>query len=399
MSTNVILPSLGFDMTEGRLVSWLIKEGEHITKGQALAEIETDKAVVEINAPTSGTLLKIIVPADQTVPVGTVIGIIGEAGEKPLEIARPTPPASPQRPSPAVENASPSTGGHAVEHIKASPLARKMAEEAGIDLTKINGSGPGGRIVERDIQAMIATVRSARSPQKVPLSRRRQTLARRMTESKTKIPHFYVSSEINMTQSLKLREELNHQCLDSEKISINDLIIAVAALTLETFPSFNASYRDDGIEMHPQINIGIAVALEDGLITPVLREANKKSLKTIAIESKALSERARKNKLQAEDLGAGTFTVSNLGMFGIVEFSAIINPPEAAILAVGALIRRPIVVDGAVGVAPMMTVTLSVDHRVIDGAQAGRFLQEFKRLMENPSSLLAKDSGLLNVQH
>ncbi len=398
MSTNVILPSLGFDMTEGKLVSWLIKEGEHIGKGQPIAQVETAKAVVEINAPGSGTLLKIIVSADQTVPVGTVIGIIGETNEKPPEIASPTPLASPQRPSP-VENTRPSTRRHAVEHVKASPLARKIAEEAGIDLTKINGSGPGGRIVERDIQAVIATARSAKSPEKIPLSRRRQAIARHMTESKTKLPHFYASSEIDMTQSLKLREELNHQCLESEKISLNDLIIAVAAHTLEMFPNFNASFHDDGIQMHPQINIGIAVALEDGLITPVLREANKKSLKAIAVESKALSERARKNKLQAEDLGAGTFTVSNLGMFGVVEFSAIINPPEAAILAVGAVTERAIVVDGAVRVAPMMTVTLSVDHRVIDGAQAGRFLQEFKKLMENPSSLLAEGSDPLNAQH
>ncbi len=392
MSTNIILPSLGFDMTEGRLVSWLIKEGEHIEKGQALAEIETDKAVVEINAPGSGTLLKIIVPPDRTVPVGTLIGIIGEEGEKPPQIAMPAPTVPFQRPPLPVEKGSSSTGGHAVGRIKASPLARKMAEEAGIDLTKINGTGPAGRIVERDIEAaMPTTIRSAFSGNKIPLSRLRQATARHMTESKTKIPHFYVSISINMTQPLKLREELNHQCLDSEKISINDLIIAAVAQTLAKFPSFNASYRDDSLEMHPQINIGIAVALEDGLITPVLREANKKSLKAIAIESKTLSERARKNKLQADDLGSGTFTISNLGMFGVDEFSAIINPPEAMILAVGAVIQRPVVIDGAVGIAAMMTATLSVDHRVIDGAQAGRFLQAFKKLMENPTSLFAKD--------
>lgn len=400
MATNIILPSLGFDMTEGKLVSWLIKEGEHVEKDQALAEIETDKAVVEINAPGSGTLLKIIVPADQRVPVGTLIGVIGEEGEKVPEIARPEPLAHPERPPLPVEKASPSPGGGAVGRVKASPLARKMAEAAGIDLTKINGSGPGGRIVERDIEAAMATtIRRAVSGNKIPLSRVRQAIAKHMTESKTTTPHFYISVSVNMTEPLKFREELNHQCPDSEKISINDLIIAAAAHTLETFPSFNASYRDDDLEMHPQINIGIAVTLEDGLITPVLREANKKSLKSIAIESKALTDRARKNKLQADDLGSGTFTISNLGMFGIDEFSAIINPPEAAILAVGAVAQRPVVIDSAVGFAAMMTVTLSVDHRVVDGAQAGRFLQEFKKRMENPSSLLAKDSDPLNVQH
>lgn len=393
MVTNVILPSLGFDMTEGRLVSWLKKEGEHIEKGQALAEIETDKAVVEINAPGSGKLLKIIVPADRTVPVGTLIGIIGEEGEKPPQIAMPAPTVRQTPPLPAGK-AAPSTGGHARARIKASPLARKMAEEAGIDLTEINSTGPGGRIVERDVQAVITTaVRNTQSPKKVPLSRLRQAVARHMTESKTKTPHFYVSVEINMTQPLKFREELNQLSPVSEGISINDLIVAASAQTLAKFPSFNASYHDDGIEMHSEINVGIAVALEDGLITPVLRDANKKSLKAIATESKALSERARKNKLQAGDLGSGTFTVSNLGMFGVDEFSAIINPPEAAILAVGAVTLQPIAVGEEVRIAPMMKVTLSVDHRVVDGAQGGRFLQEFKKLIENPTSLLAKDSG------
>jgi pyruvate dehydrogenase E2 component (dihydrolipoamide acetyltransferase) len=393
MATNVIMPSLGFDMTEGKLARWLIKEGERIDKGQALAEIETDKAVVEIDAPATGILQKIIVSEDQTVPVGTLIGIIGEKGESLPQVAAPAPPARPPMPPLSAERASLSRG-HTEARIKASPLARKMAEKAGIDLAEIKGTGPGGRIVERDIEgAMTTTIRSTVTPNKIPLSHMRQAIARHMTESKTKIPHFYVSVAINMTQVLKLRDELNHECLDSEKISVNDLIIAAAAQTLTKFPSFNASYRNDSLEMHPQINVGIAVALEDGLITPVLREANKKSLKAIAIESKALSERARKNKLQAGDLGSGTFTVSNLGMFRVDEFSAIINPPEAAILAAGGVTQRPVAVDGALAVAPMMTVTLSVDHRVVDGAQAGRFLQEFKKLMENPTSLVAKDSG------
>jgi pyruvate dehydrogenase E2 component (dihydrolipoamide acetyltransferase) len=319
-------------------------------------------------------LLKTIVPEDQTVPVGTLIGFIGEKGENPDQVDMAAPTVRPQTPPLPAEHASPSMRDATEARIKASPLARKMAEEARIDLAEIKGTGPG-RIVERDIEAaMTTTIRSAVSPNKIPLSPARQAIARHTIESKTKIPHFYVSIAINMTQPLKLREELNRESLDSEKISINDLIIAAAAQTLAKFPSFNASYRDDGLEMHPQINVGIAVALEDGLITPVLRDANKKSLKALAIE------------LQAGDLGSGTFTVSNLGMFGVDEFSAIINPPEAAILAVGAVTQRPVVVDSAVGVAPMK-VTLSVDHRVVDGAQAGRFLQEFKKLMENPTSL------------
>jgi pyruvate dehydrogenase E2 component (dihydrolipoamide acetyltransferase) len=388
------MPSLGFDMTEGKLARWLIKEGEPVEKGQALAEIETDKAVVEIDAPGTGVLQKIIVFEDQTVPIGTLIGIIGEKGDRLPQAAPPAPTVRPQKPRLPSENTLLSTEDHTLARIKASPLARRMAQEAGIDLTKIKGTGPGGRMVERDVEAAMTTTNpSAVSPNKISLSRVRQAIARRMTESKTKIPHFYVSVTINMTQPLKLREELKHQSSHSEKISINDLIIAAAAQTLAKFPRFNASYRDDSLEMHSQINVGIAVALEDGLITPVLREANKKSLKAIAMESKALSERARKNKLRADDLGSATFTVSNLGMYGVDEFSAIINPPEAAILAIGAVTPRPVVVDSSVGVAPMMTATLSVDHRVADGAQAGRFLHAFKKLMENPTRLLQRDSG------
>ena len=439
MSTDVIMPSLGFDMTEGLLARWLMKEGDPVAKGQAIAEIETEKATVEIEAAVSGILARIIVQAGETVPVGTLIGVIAEAGEAVTAVSAvpsppaPSPPASEAAPPasapappasepapPASEAAPPASepappapapsppapapeageGGAAPPgaRVRVSPVARKMAEEAGLDLSRIKGTGPGGRVVERDVQAAIAAGSAPAPPgvpagpapgATVPLNRMRKTIARRMTESKATAPHFYVTVEIDMDDALKMREQLNGLVPEADRISVNDLVVAAAARTLARFPALNASYREGNLEMHPQVNIGIAVALEDGLIPPVLRDADKKSLKRIAAESRALAERARTNKLRSDDLGGGTFTVSNLGMFDVDEFIAIINPPEAAILAVGAVTRRPVAVAVEVRISSLMKTTLSVDHRVADGAQAGRFMQEFKKLLENPVNLLA----------
>jgi pyruvate dehydrogenase E2 component (dihydrolipoamide acetyltransferase) len=402
--TDVIMPSLGFDMTEGLLARWLKNEGDPVVKGQAIAEIETEKATVEIEASVSGILTRIIVQAGETVPVGTLIGVIAEAGDEVTTVSAPSssppapaPPAPPAFPPPgpvleAGEGAAPSEA-----RVKASPVARKMAGEAGLDLSHIKGTGPGGRVVERDVQAAIAAGSAPAPPgvpagpapgATVPLNRMRKTIARRMTESKAAAPHFYITVEINMDDAMKMREQLNALAPEGERISVSDLVVAAAARTLARFPALNASYREGNLEMHPQVNIGIAVALEDGLIPPVLRDADKKPLKRIAAESKALAERARTNKLRSDDLGGGTFTVSNLGMFDVDEFIAIINPPEAAILAVGAVTRRPVAAAGEVRIAPLMKTTLSVDHRVADGAQAGRFMQEFKKLLETPVTLL-----------
>ena len=398
MPTNIIMPSMGFDMTEGLLARWLKNEGDPVVKGQPIAEIETEKATVEIEAAASGILARIIVQAGETVPVGTLIGVIAEAGDEVTTVSAPSPaPPAPAPPAPvseAGEGAAPSDA-----RVKASPVARKMAEEAGLDLSQIKGTGPGGRVVERDVQAAIASgsvpappgVPARPSPgATVPLNRMRKTIARRMAESKTTAPHFYVTVEINMDDAMKMREQLNSVAPEAERISVNDLIVAAAARTLARFPVMNASYREDNLEMHSQVNIGIAVALEDGLIPPVLRDADKKTLKKIAAESRELTERARANKLRSDDLGGGTFTVSNLGMFDVDEFIAIINPPEAAILAVGAVTRRPVAAAGEIRIALLMKTTLSVDHRVADGAQAGRFMQEFKKLLENPVTLLAE---------
>ena len=394
MPTDVIMPALGFDMTEGLLVRWLKNEGDPVEKGQAIAEIETEKATVEIEAAATGILARIIVQAGGTVPVGTLIGVIAETGEEVATVSAQAP--APPAPAPAPEAGK---GGAAPPgaRVRVSPVARKMAEDAGLDLSRIKGAGPGGRVLERDVQAAIAA-RSAPEPLGVPagpppgatvlLNRMRKTIARRMTESKATAPHFYITVEINMDDAMKMREQLNSFAPEADRISVNDLVVAAAARTLARFPALNASYRDGSLEMHSQVNIGIAVALEDGLIPPVVRDADKKPLKKIAAESRALTERARTNKLRSDDLGGGTFTVSNLGMFDVDEFIAIINPPEAAILAVGAVTRRPVAVAGEVRIASLIKTTLSVDHRVADGAQAGRFMQEFKKLLENPVNLL-----------
>jgi pyruvate dehydrogenase E2 component (dihydrolipoamide acetyltransferase) len=401
---NVIMPSLGFDMTEGLLARWLINEGDAVGKGQAIAEIETEKATVEIEAAAAGILARILVQAGETVPVGTLIGVIAGAGEEVAAVSAspPSPPASapsaPSAPPPSVPASEAGEGAAPAEtRVKASPVARKMAVDAGLDLSRVKGTGPGGRVMERDVQAAIATgsapappgVPSGTAPgATVPLNRMRKTIARRMTESKATAPHFYVTVEINMDDAMKMREQLNGSAPEAERISINDLVVAAAARTLARFPALNASYREDNLEMHSQVNIGIAVALEDGLIPPVLRDADKKTLKRIAAESRELTERARANKLRSDDLGGGTFTVSNLGMFDVDEFIAIINPPEAAILAVGAVTRRPVAAAGEIRIALLMKTTLSVDHRVADGAQAGLFMQELKKLLETPVTLL-----------
>jgi pyruvate dehydrogenase E2 component (dihydrolipoamide acetyltransferase) len=418
MATEVIMPSLGFDMVEGVVARWLKKEGEPVKKGEAIVEIETEKATVEVEAAASGALQKIIVPAGETVAVGTVIGMIaapdempaGKPGEKP-ERREPSPPPSvspadrpekaPEKPKkPAKEQEEePEETGPPPRRLKASPIARKKAEEAGIDLARIKGSGPGGRVLERDVPAAMGVKPPAAEPKTgvgvlageiVPMSRMRKAIARRMTESKAKAPHFYVTIDVNMDEAMNMREQLNRLAPESEKISVNDLIVAATARTLARFPEMNATYREETVERHSRVDIGIAVALPDGLIPPVLRDADKKSLREIAAGSRDMGDRARAGKLRSGDLGSGTFTISNLGMFDVEEFIAIINPPEAAILAVGSVIPRPIAAGGEVRIARMMKATLSVDHRVADGAQAGRFMQELKKRLENPVNLLAE---------
>ncbi len=423
MATTVTMPKMGFDMVEGKLLRWLKKVGDPVKAGEPLAEIETEKVNIEFEAPASGVLKAVLIEEGTTVPVGTPIAIIG-APEEPVEVPSavpaaapaapppaPTPAASPPSPAPAPAPAAapaPAPGGR----VKASPLARRLAREAGIDLREIPGTGPGGRVVKRDIdrylQARIPRPSPAVAPAPapapaaapppppapppaaIPVSPLRQAIARRMTASKQTAPHFYVTVEVDMDEAMAWRARINEALGERGKISVNDLVVRAAALALREFPALRSSYQEGGIVRHEAIHIGIAVALEEGLITVVLRDADKKPLAQIARESKELVERARSGKVRPEDIEGSVFTVSNLGMYEVEHFIAIINPPEAAIMAVGSVREVPVVKNGQLTVGQRMKVTVSADHRVTDGAEVARFLQAFRRYLENPLLLLVE---------
>ena len=421
MSTNVTMPSMGFDMTEGKVSRWLKNIGDTVTRGETIGEIETEKATVDLAAPIDGVFAKILIEPGTTVPVNTPIAIVTAPGETlGADTAAPTPEAVPASaktesaapaPAPVATPAPKKTDGR----LKVSPLARNMAKAEGIDLYALQGTGPGGRIIERDVQKAIAAKQTVApvaapapmtptpTPKPAPvvtpaaplmsgeqsLSKMRQTIARRLQESKSSIPHFYLTIEVNMGEAMKLREQLNAMAAsDAEKLSVNDLIVAASARTLQKFPNVNAYFKGDRIAYNDSINVGVAVSVDEGLLTPVLHNADQKSLKQIAVETKELAARARNNKMKPEDLGPGTFTISNLGMFGIDEFSAIINPPESCILAVGAVKKTPIVVNDSIQIGQVMKVTLSADHRIVDGALGAQFLQSLKKLLENPINLV-----------
>jgi pyruvate dehydrogenase E2 component (dihydrolipoamide acetyltransferase) len=435
------MPKLSEAMETGKVNKWLKKEGDPVQSGDILAEIETDKADVEMEAFGSGVLRKILVPAGEKAAVGALIGVIAEPSEDIAAVvgqaaAAPASPAAaasseasrrpaavppqPRREDHAERSPAPSRGPEAPARpvapvpppqpvpagadggrVKASPLARKIAAQSGVDLKLIQGSGPGGRIVRRDVEAAgraPAAAATAAAPQRAavapgvefedrPLSPMRATIAKRMPLSKGPVPHFYVTSEIAMDAAWELREQLN--ALEGQpKISLNDLVVRACALALLEHPGVNASFQGESIRVFHRVHMGIAVALEEGLITPVLRDAHAKPLPQIAVESRDLAERARQRKLRAQELSGATFSISNLGMFDVADFSAIINPPEGAILAVGAVRRVPVVTDAGLGVGRRMAVTLSCDHRVMDGAMGARFLQDVKRRLEEPLRLL-----------
>jgi pyruvate dehydrogenase E2 component (dihydrolipoamide acetyltransferase) len=439
--TKVVMPKLSEQMETGKIIKWLKQEGDRVQSGDILAEVETDKADVEMEAFGSGILRKILVAAGAQVPVGGLIGVIAEPGEDigavvaqagggaaapaparaaasemagrpaavppqprredhaertPAPAAGPTAPARPAAPAPAA--AAPAPGADGAGRVKASPLARKIAAQSGVDLRLVHGSGPGGRVVRRDVEAAATGGAAAPTPARTavapdvefedrPLSQMRAAIAKRMPLSKAPVPHFYVTSEIDMDRAWALREELN--ALDGQpKISVNDLVIRACALTLLEHPGVNASFQGESIRVHHRAHIGIAVALPDGLITPVLRDAHAKPLALIAVEARDLAERARTRKLRTSELSGATFSISNLGMLDVTEFSAIINPPEGAILAVGAVRRVPVATEAGLGVGRRMMVTISCDHRVMDGAMGARFLQDVKRRLEEPLRLL-----------
>ncbi|PYM37713.1 MAG: dihydrolipoamide acyltransferase [Candidatus Rokuibacteriota bacterium] len=422
--TKVVMPKLSEAMESGKIIKWLKKEGDRVQAGDILAEVETDKADVEMEAFGGGVLRKILAQAGEKTPVGALIGVIAEPSDDISALlagapapaaapaAAPGPPAAPvvapigAAPSPAVRTvtrpepapAAAVPAGVTAGRVKASPLAKKIAAQSGVDLRLLQGTGPGGRIIRRDVEQAstrgVAAMPAATAPavagpeyEDRPLSPIRATIAKRMPLSKAPVPHFYVTSEVAMDRAWELREELN-ALEDQPKISINDFVVRATALTLMKHPEINASFQGDAVRVWRRAHIGIAVALEDGLITPVLRDCQAKSLAQIAVEARALAERTRARKLRATELSGATFSISNLGMFDVAEFSAIINPPEGAILAVGSVRRVPVVEDAGLGVGRRMMLTLSCDHRVMDGAMGARFLQDLKRLLEAPLRLL-----------
>src|SRR5437763_5647643 len=438
MATQVVMPKLSPTMEEGQLTRWLKKEGDKVAMGEPLAEVDTDKATMEMQALSNGVLRKILIKEGESAPLGQPIAIIGEPNEDISELlksageakpakaeaaaeklpesdAAPAVEETPQQPrtaaAPAVEGdgRQPQTTAAATGRILISPIAARMAAEAGIDFKSIQGSGPGGRIVKKDIESAMSRKSGHKSDQPgakpslrplprpsaegavygpsayrdEPASEMRRTIARRLVTSLGPVPHFFLTSEIDLERSAEMRRSINEIYPDL-KLSINDVIIKVAAVALIQHPQVNASFQDKVIRYYEHADLGVAVATENGLITPVIRAAELKSLIEIATEVRELADRARARKLKSEEYTGATFSISNLGMFGIEEFTAIINPPEGAILAVGAMQPKPVVRDGEIVARQTMRVTMSCDHRVIDGATGAKFLQTFKQIMENP---------------
>jgi pyruvate dehydrogenase E2 component (dihydrolipoamide acetyltransferase) len=412
MAETITMPKLGFDMQEGTLIRWVRNEGENVSKGDVLAEIETDKATVEVESTASGVVRKLLVGQGAVVPIGAAIAVVGTKDEKiDLPAAAPaTPVASEAAPTPAsepspAESAPPAdvSATHELGSGKASPLARRMAREAKVDLSKIEGTGPGGRIVRKDVEAALsqgpgtaggaaqfplptaATV--SRDDTTAPLTRLRQAIARRMSESKSSVPHFYVTHEYAVDSLMDLREQANSVIGGGEKLSVNDFVVKAAAMCLREFPNLNSAYQGDHVLRRGAVNIGVAVAVEGGLLTVVCRDADQKPVRQISAELKAMAGRARSGKVHPDDIEGSTFTVSNLGMFDVENFSAIISPPEAGILAVGSARQIPVVDKGEIRAGWRMKATIAVDHRVSDGAEAAQFMQALAKYLETPLSL------------
>jgi pyruvate dehydrogenase E2 component (dihydrolipoamide acetyltransferase) len=404
MATKILMPKLSDTMSEGVILKWVKNEGDKVKQGEVLVEIESDKADMELEAYDSGILRKVFVPAGGKAPIGAPIAIIADANEDisallldtqapaAAKASQPAAPAASSSPAPSAPTATAAADGR----IKASPLARKLAETNRVELRAIKGTGPEGRIIKRDIEPFLSG-RSAHAPlpsgivpsgetKEVELSLIRKTIAKRMQESKQTAPHFYVTVEIDMENAMSLREQLNSA--SETKVSFTDILVKACALTLLQHPNVNATYLGDRMRQYGEAHIAVAVALEDGLVTPVLRNCERKGIFQLNAELRDLVDRARNRRLKAEEYQGATFTISNLGMFGVEDFVAIINPPEGAILAVGSIVEKPVVRNGQIVVGHTMKVTLSSDHRIIDGAVAARFLQDLKRLLENPALML-----------
>ncbi|MBT7731719.1 MAG: pyruvate dehydrogenase complex dihydrolipoamide acetyltransferase [Rhodospirillaceae bacterium] len=435
MPISILMPALSPTMTEGNLVAWHKQEGDTISPGEVIAEIETDKATMEVEAVDEGKLGKILISAGtEGVAVNTTIGVILEDGEtledvkEDSEVPKPeaSKPILPNKPEAlseedSVQNILENTGTSSVEiladmtiipnqtdRVFSSPLARRMAEQAGIDIGTVKGSGPNGRIIKDDIDFILkqgvsddVEILAKQLSSEVTVSTEvagpvyeanlntpmRKVIARRLTESKQTAPHFYMVADCEIDTLLETRSQLNEK-IENGKISVNDLIIRASALALKLVPMANASWTEEETRVYKNVDISVAVAIDGGLITPIVKDAGNKGLKAISEEMKDLAERAKSGKLMPEEYQGGTFSISNLGMYGVKEFSAVINPPQGAILAVGMGEKRPVVKDNALSIATIMTCTLSVDHRVVDGAVGAQFLSAFKKLIEDPLRML-----------
>ncbi len=428
MADTVIMPKLGFDMAEGTLVRWVIQEGEPVVKGNVLAEIETDKATVEVESTFEGILLKHLVSQGDVVPVNTPIAMIGKPGdvlESPektagaSQVAAKTPAIIELKPQAevAVQVAQPGEPG-LPSGVRASPLAKRLAVEKGVDLHSVPGSGPMGRIVKKDIEAYVQNQAMAAvqvpemktpeaAPQKkepvsslplisaetppdevIPMNRLRAAIARRMVEVKGAVPHFYITHEYNLDGLMGLRKQVNALLPEADKISVNDFVVKAVALALRQFPNLNAALRDGQIVRLGAVNVGVAVAVEGGLLTVVCKNADQKPIRQIAREVRLMAARVREGKVRSDDIEGSTFSISNLGMFDVENFIAIINPPEAAILAVGSAREVPVVENSELKTGWRMKATISVDHRISDGAEAAQFLQVLARYLEQPLFLL-----------
>lgn len=433
MAEVITMPRMSDTMVEGNIVAWHKKEGDTIESGELLAEIETDKATMDFDSPMDGVLLHIAVK-EGSVAIDDVIAVIGEEGEDWQTALNGKPKASSANvsseltaPAPSATKVSDDNSASEAMRIKASPLAKSIAKEIGIDLSSVKGSGDQGRIIKKDVEALISSKPtpsvlqkpvvgkpepaqvvaptpevketsvapaitpflfsgSSNSYEDVPVTQMRKVIARRLGESKFTAPHFYLTIEIDMEKAIQLRKQLNE--VAPVKLSFNDLVVKAAAVSLRKHPSINSSWMENHIRFNKEVNIGVAVAVEDGLLVPVVKYADIKTLSQINVEVKEMAGRAKKKKLQPQEMQGNTFTISNLGMFGIEEFTAIINPPDACILAVGGIIEKPVVKEGNIVVGQQMKVTLSCDHRVVDGASGAQFLMTFKEILEDPIRLL-----------
>ncbi len=412
MASIISMPKLGFDMAEGTLVRWLKKVGETVNKGEVLAEIETDKATVEVESSASGVVRKLLVDEGAVVPVNSPIAMVGTADEKLEEPLKQVPEIASQKTdtaaptvvsvsSPVPVSVSQPDLAHAV-----SPLARRMAAEKQVDLSSVKGTGPGGRVVRRDVEALISNpsipshgrvispfpppgIPMVKLPDEtLPLSKLRAAIGRRMSDAKTTIPHFYVTHEYILDRLVDLRKQFNNLVPEDEKLSINDFIIKAVGLNLRQFPNLNASLNGNAVLHHGGINVGVAVSVEGGLLTIVCRDADQKPLRQIAAELKAMAARVRTGRVKPEDIEGSTFSVSNMGMYDVENFSAIINPPEAAILAVASARELPVIVAGKVVPGWRMKATIAVDHRISDGVEAAKFMQGLAIYLEEPLSLV-----------